>query len=225
VHLAAPQLTRLALFGGFRDVLGLQDSTRLQQLWLMGCVVGAPRLVELLTTMPSLLDFSWDGSEGALYSDMEEECSVLGMSLDQQRQLAMGLSAATQLTALSLDGLTDCGFVEENSSGVLCSVGYRESPHLPEPQGVPWGLHLQGLRRLQRLELVSFGGHGPKPGLADVLSLTALSALTHLRLDVGGDVDDSVMVGFRQQMPGLANCAVNGSCVDAAGEWGTPYAR
>jgi hypothetical protein len=213
VHLTASQLTRLALTGAIRDVSGLQDSTRLQQLWLKGCVVSVPRLVELLRGTPVLLDFSWDG-----WSEDWDYCPNLSMTL---RQLAAGLSSLTQLTALSIAGLSDCGFVEADRRGGVRKTVHREQTNTREPQSVPWGRHLQELRGLQRLELVSFEDGAPEPGTADLLALTALTALTHLRLDVADDFDVTVCDGFRQQMPGLAECAVHG-CFDGAGMvWGT----
>lgn len=162
LQLAAPQLTRLALNGPFRDVLGLQDCSSLQQLWLKGCVVSVPGLIRLVSQAPSLLDFSWDGWEDAVNSGWNLAWPVLKVPSEQQEQLVAALSAATQLTALSVSGLHVQGVVdsipEVASSGAVHRAEDIDSSSTLDSHHLPWGQHLQGLPRLQRLDLVPLYG-------------------------------------------------------------------
>jgi hypothetical protein len=188
-------------------VLGLQHCTGLMQLCLKGCVVSVPELVRLLSPAPSLIDFSWDAWEDAGTYGRSTSVPVLGVPLEQQHQLLVGLSAATPLTALSIVGLSAVGeaYSVPDRPAVGGAVGESADTDVcitDEPEHLPWGQQLQGLGRLQRLELVQ--PHGLHT--ADVLGLTALSALTHLRLKLDYGVDE-VALSALQQLPGLGNCS------------------
>lgn len=135
---------------------------------------------------------------------------VLRVPLEQQHQLLVALSAAMQLTALSIIGLYAQGEVDSipevtsatvASSGAVHKAEDIDSSSTEDSHHLLWGQHLQVLRRLHRLELLQ------PYGLRAADVLTALSALTHLRLRVEYDVDEGTLGVFQQRMPGLANCS------------------
>lgn len=118
LKLAAPNLTRLLLINHFRNVEGLQDCTKLQQLQLEGCSITLCRLAQLVSALPSLSDFWWFGenSPGKAHR-MRLEQPVLWAPVKEQRQLAAALSGATQLTSFFILGRFGDGYAKVEDGG------------------------------------------------------------------------------------------------------------
>lgn len=196
LRLAAPHLTRLLLINHFKDVEGLQDCTKLQQLRLQGCAVNLPHLAQVIAGLPSLVDFWYSGTErvhGAPW--MADPRPILWASIAQQQQLAATLGAATQLTSLFINSLSEYGIVKVGDKGqVTVNPEYQ---WLTDHTFKGWAGQIRDLSRLECLVMAV-----PMEG-ADVLQLTQLTAMTKLNIFDARNVSGSTWDELLEHMPRL----------------------
>lgn len=200
LRLAAPQLTRLLLVNHFKDVEGLQDCTKLQDLALAGCAVKLPRLAQLVTGFPSLRIFFYHGDE-VVEGGMCCMClgrPVLWASVEEQQQLASAISGATQLTSLYIHGLSERGYVKVGVTGQV-TLDEGGPSRVTDGEYKGWGGKVCSLSGLQQLVL-----DAPMPD-ADILQLTQLTALTLFGVTENENfsVCDSIRNEVLSQMPRL----------------------
>lgn len=235
VQLAAPHLTKLRLGGEFEDLAGLQECcAELQELTMVGCRTSTSCLASLLSCMPELRSFEFDGYDHNWDDDGFTDEPMVKTMPEEERQLAAALGAATKLTKLSIEGVGPKGVYGGNwlydvaAASSDADEGGRSASEDGDSSGTgsprteqcgPWGQSLPNLTNLQELQFVA--EDKSRWHAADFLQLTALTALTKLQYNLReGDVaqsDSETLAQLKQLLPWVQDLDI-GPC-DKCWEW------